>query len=153
MQLAQLNIAELRFPNGDSRIADFTNNLDRINAVAERSPGFVWRFKVESGNATTLSTPWPKNFIVNMSVWDAAEHLEHFVWNTVHKQIYNRKAEWFMAMKTHHFVMWYVEPGHEPDLDEAKARLDHLDSHGDSDHAFTWAHLPHVRLWQSQRCG
>jgi hypothetical protein len=88
-----------------------------------------------------------------MSVWETPEQLEHFVWSTVHKRVYNRKQEWFRVMKTHHFVMWWVDEGHLPDLDEAKQRLDYLDAHGESDHAFSWAHLPHIKLWQGQRCG
>ena len=90
---------------------------------------------------------------VNMSVWETVEHLETFVWNTVHKRFYNRKAEWFEPMKSHHFVMWPVEEGHIPTLEEAKARLEHLEAHGNSDFAYDWAHLEHIKLWMSQRCG
>lgn len=87
-----------------------------------------------------------------MSVWETAEQVEHFVWNTVHKSLYSRKAEWFDAMSSHHFVMWWTEPSHRPTLDEVKERLDYLDRHGNTDHAFNWAHLPGVKLWQTQRC-
>ena len=30
--------------------------------------------------------------------------------------------------------------------------LDHLRAHGDSDHAFGWAHLPQARLWRTRAC-
>jgi len=152
MQLAELNIAGAKYPLEDSRIADFMNNLQRINGLAESMPGFVWMLKDEAGSATEIETPFDDNMIVNMSVWKSAEQLEQFVWNTVHKQFYNRKNEWFSAMQSHHFVMWWVEDGHQPDLTEAKQRLDHLDKHGNSDHAFDWSHLPHVKLWQQQSC-
>ncbi len=56
-------------------------------------------------------------------------------------------------MKSHHFVMWIIEEGHRPTLQEAKERLDYLNEHGNSDHAFDWAHLPHVKMWQRARCG
>jgi hypothetical protein len=151
MHLAELNIGVLKAPVGDPLVDDFVRNLDRINALAERSPGFVWRLRDEAGNATAIPTPWP-DAIANMSVWETPEQLEHFVWNTVHKKFYNRKAEWFKAMKSQHFVMWRVPEGHRPTLCEAKERLDHLDAHGNSDYAFGWSHLPHIKLWQSQRC-
>jgi hypothetical protein len=90
---------------------------------------------------------------VNMSVWETVEQLETYVWKTVHQRFYNRKAEWFEKMSRHYFVMWFVEEGHIPTLDEAKERLAHLEAHGNSDHAFGWDHLEHIKLWQSQRCG
>ncbi|MEL6435441.1 MAG: DUF3291 domain-containing protein [Pseudomonadota bacterium] len=152
MQLAELNIAVPKFPLGDPRMADFMDNLNRINGLAAEMPGFVWMHKDHTGHAMYQETPWP-DAAANMSVWETAEQLEHFVWNTVHKRFYNRKHEWFSAMKSHHFVMWWVEDGHRPTLHEAKDRLDYLDAHGNSDQAFDWAHLPHVKLWQSQRCG
>ena len=152
MQLAELNIAVPKYDLDDPRIADFTTNIERINSLAGTMDGFVWMHKDETGHAMHLPSPWP-DAIVNMSVWQGAAQLEHFVWNTVHKQFYNRKHEWFSTMKSHHFVMWWVEDGHKPTLNEAKERLDYLDAHGNTDHAFDWAHLPHVKLWQKQRCG
>ncbi len=152
MQLAELNIAVPKHDLDDPRFADFMNNLDRINSLASTMDGFVWLHKDESGHAMHIPTPWPEA-IANMSVWETAELLEHFVWNTIHKQFYNRKHEWFSTMKSHHFVMWWVEDGHRPTLNEAKERLDYLEAHGNTDYAFDWAHLPHVKLWQKQRCG
>ena len=153
MHIAELNIAQWQFPADDLRGADFVNGLDKINAVADRMPGFVWRLVGEGNNASDIIAFDDPSVIVNMSVWQHAEDLEHFVWNTVHKRIYERKNEWFSALKSHHFVMWMVEEGHIPTVTEARERLDHLDKHGNSDHAFNWSHLPHVKLWQSQRCG
>jgi hypothetical protein len=152
MHLAELNIARLKFPFDDPRVAEFADNLERVNAVAERSEGFVWRLQDDSGNATDIRAFDDPMVIVNMSVWSGPEFLERFVWNTVHKQFYRKRAEWFSLMERQHFVMWWVDEGHRPTLEEAKARLDHLDRHGDSDFAFGWSHLPHVKLWQQARC-
>ncbi len=152
MHLAQLNIARLKHPIDDPRVAGFVDNLDRVNAVAERSGGFVWRLKDETGDATSIRAFDDPAVIVNMSVWQDAETLEHFVWNTVHKQVYRRRAEWFEALGKQHFVMWWVDEGHVPTLQEAGERLDHVEANGDSDHAFGWAHLPQVKLWQQARC-
>ncbi len=153
MHLAELNIGKLLFPVGDPRIADFIDNLDRVNAMAERMPGFVWRLVGAGNNATDIRPFDDPMMAINMSVWEKAEDLEQFVWNTVHKKFYARKAEWFGLMQSHHFVMWMVPEGHIPTIAEARGRLDHLDSNGNSDHAFDWSHLPHVKPWQSQRYG
>lgn len=152
MQLAEANIAKARYRLDSPAIADFVNRIDLVNAVAERSPGFVWRFQLPVGSTMAMRLFDDPMVIFNMSVWQTPQDLEHYVWNTVHRQVYRRKAEWFDAMVSHHFVMWWVEDGHRPTPTEAKERLDHLDRHGNTDHAFDWAHLPHVKLWQSQRC-
>ena len=152
MHLAELNIARLKYPFDDPRIAEFADNLARVNAVADRSEGFVWRLQDESGDATSIHAFDDPMVIVNMTVWQSAEHLERFVWNTVHKQVYAKRAEWFELMQAQHFVMWWVDEGHRPTLEEARERLDHLDRHGDGDFAFGWSHLPHVKLWQQARC-
>ena len=151
--IAELNIGRFRHPTDDPRMSTFMSNLDRINALAERSEGFVWRLKDESNNATAIRPPSDPTMAVNLSVWKSVEALERFVWATVHKHFYNRKAEWFEKHETPHFVMWTIPDGHRPDLDEAMARLEHLRANGDSDFAFGWSHLPHIRLWLSRKCG
>ena len=70
----------------------------------------------------------------------------------MHKRFYHKREHWFSLMQTQHFVMWWVDEGMSRSLDEAKARLDHFDANGNSDHAFGWSHLPHVKLWQQARC-
>ena len=152
MHLAQLNIAKLKHDFDDPRIADFKNNLERINLLASKMPGFVWMHKDDTGHAMEMETPWPHS-AANMSVWQSAELLENFVWNTVHKKFYNRKHEWFEVATASYFVMWWIEEGHIPTLNEAKQRLDQLQAEGNSDEAFGWSHLPHVKLWQTQKCG
>ena len=152
MHLAQLNIAHPLHPLDDPRMAGFVDNLDRVNAVAERSPGFVWRLVGEGDDATDLRFDDDPDTIVNMSVWETAEHLEHFVWNTVHKRIYHRKGEWFGTAGKPYFVMWPVPVGHRPDLAEARGRLDHFERYGSSEHAFGWEGLPHLKRWMEERC-
>jgi hypothetical protein len=151
--LAQLNIGRMLHPTDDPRVAGFMDNLDRINALAERSPGFVWRLKDDSGNSTAIRPFDDPTILVNMSVWESAEALEAFVWQTVHQRFYNQKGQWFETLATPHLVLWPVPVGHRPSLVEAKERLDHLTKHGDSDHAFGWSHLPHIKLWMSRKCG
>jgi len=150
--LAQLNVGHIRFPVDDPRMADFMGALDRVNSLAERSPGFVWRLKDDSGNATDIKVSDDPHFLVNMSVWETPEHLEHFVWKTAHKHVYEKKAQWFEAMRTPHFVTWWIAIGHEPTPAEALARLDHLTKHGPSDRAFGWESLKNAELWMQRRC-
>lgn len=152
MHLAQLNVGRLRYPTGDPRVGDFMRNLDRVNAIAERSPGFVWRLRDETNNATSIRGFDDPTIIANLSVWTDAESLERFVWQTVHKRFYARKAEWFEPAAERYLVLWPVADGHIPTLAEAADRLDHLRAHGDTDHAFGWEHLPHIQLWRTQRC-
>ena len=153
MQLAQLNIAQWKVDPAGPAGLKFVALLDTVNNAAERMPGFVWRYaEADAADPSTAGPFDDGTMIVNMSVWDTPAHLEDFVWNTVHKRVYARKDEWFAALGSQHFVMWWVEDGHVPTLEEAKARLDHLNEHGDSDHAFGWSHLPHIKLWQQARC-
>src|ERR1700678_4289780 len=139
--IAQLNIGRFRYPTDDPRMATFMTNLDRINTLAERSEGFVWRLKDNSNNATAIRPASDLSMAVNLSVWGSVEALERFVWATVHKQFYNRKGDWFEKAGTPHFVMWPIPSGHIPSLEEATERLDHLTRNGDSDDfAFGWSH-------------
>jgi hypothetical protein len=151
--IAQLNIGRFRYPTDDPRMAPFMANLDRMNALAERSEGFVWRLKDESNNATAIRPANDPTMAVNLSVWESVEALERFVWATAHKQFYNRKGDWFEKLSTPHFVMWPIPAGRVPGLAEAMQRLEHLKSRGDSDFAFGWSHLAHIKLWMSRKCG
>ncbi|MCP5073573.1 MAG: DUF3291 domain-containing protein, partial [Rhodobacteraceae bacterium] len=91
--------------------------------------------------------------VANMTVWEDVASLENFVWNTVHRQFYERRAEWFEVMRPAHFVMWWVPEGHQPTLGEALERLEHMRVIGDSDRAFGWKHLKEATLWQQKQCG
>ena len=136
--LAQLNVGYARHPLDDPRIAPFMENLDRINALAERSPGFVWRLQSDGGNATDIPVPGDARMISNMSVWEDVAALGHFVFNTLHARFYERREAWFEAMDRPHFVMWPVPAGHRPDLVEAMDRLARLQEHGSTSDAFGW---------------
>lgn len=148
MHLAQINVAQWKISPEDPRAAGFMDNIDRVNALASRTPGYVWRLADRAEEARALTVFGNDALIINMSVWETPEALEHFVWNTLHKRIYERKDEWFGATGGQRFVMWWIEPGTVPTIDDAKARLDHLNEHGNTDFAFGWAHLPHIKLWQ-----
>ena len=87
-----------------------------------------------------------------LTVGQDVASLEQFVWNTVHRQFYERRQDWFERHVEMHLAMWWVTAGHRPTLDEAMQRLQHLRAHGDSDHAFGWAHLEDAQLWRARNC-
>lgn len=154
MHLAELNISFWKIDPGSDAARGFVDHVTRINGLAERASGFVWRLLDEQRDADGKNAVCEgADTIMTLSVWESPADLEQFVWKTAHKRIYNGKHQWFSAMKSHNLVMWWVDEGHQPSIEEAKQRLDHLDAKGDSDHAFGWTHLPHVKLWQQQECG
>jgi|SRR5579871_504429 len=153
MHIAEVNIGRLRGGPDDPRMADFYGNLARVNALAERMPGFVWRLKNESGESA-LGLHWPGDpeMAVNLTVWESAEALGKFVFQTAHRAIYVRKHEFFETPKEPTVAMWWIAVGHLPTLVEAKARLEHLIAHGPSAFAFGWADLPDAKAWLERKC-
>lgn len=136
--LAQLNIGQLVAPVDSPEIAEFVANLDRINALAESAPGFLWRLKDDENNATEVEHPFGENMIVNMSVWESVESLHNYVYRSAHAQIMSRRKEWFSRMTSAYTVLWWVPRGHEPDVFEAQERLQVLEQHGPGAQAFTF---------------
>jgi len=140
-QLAQLNVAQLIAPVDSSTLADFVANLDRINELADQAPGFVWRSVSDECNAGSVDQPFGDDMIVNMSVWESAESLRNYVYHTAHAQIMSRRKEWFQRMDNAYSVLWWVPAGHEPDMKEAKARLDQFRREGASAQVFNFKSL------------
>lgn len=136
-QIAQLNIARLREPLDSPLLADFVANLDRINGLADRSPGFVWRLETEEGDATALR-PFGEDYIVNLSVWQDVESLWRFVYKSAHTEIMRRRREWFDKMAEDYAVLWWVPAGTIPSESEAWKRLQKLRQTGPGPQAFTF---------------
>jgi hypothetical protein len=135
--LAQINIATLLAPLDDPRLADFVANLDRINALAEEAPGFVWRLKGEGNDATSLR-PLGEDVIVNMSVWQDVESLFDYVYRSPHAAVMARRRQWFARPAGPFMALWWIRAGHRPDIDEARGRLAILGRKGPSPAAFTF---------------
>ena len=136
--LAQVNVATIVAPLDSPPLADFVAALDRINALAEASAGFVWRLKGDGGNATDIRAGDDPNFIVNKSVWQSVELLFEFVYRSMHTKVMSRRRDWFKKPDQAYHVLWWVPVGHEPTVEEALARLAHLQQHGPTAHAFTF---------------
>ena len=138
MHIAQLNIARLRADRDDPVVAEFFAAIDPINAIADVSPGFVWRLQDESGDATGIRLWDDDRLIVNMSVWSSIAALEDYVYRSAHVGVMRRRREWFDRLEQRYLVLWWVPGGHIPSIDEAKARLEHLEAHGPTPTAFTY---------------
>ena len=136
-ELAQLNVARMKEPLESPSMADFVNNLDRINALAESSPGFAWRLKTEEGDATALR-PMGEDTLVNISVWKDVASLNKYVYQSAHVEIMRRRKEWFERMKEAWVVLWWVPKGHRPTVQEAIAKLELLRAIGPTEQAFTF---------------
>lgn len=136
--LAQINIARLVADKDDVQVADFFADLDRINAIADQSPGFIWRLAGEDGNATDLQpTPDPR-LIVNMSLWADADALFDFVYRTAHTPVMGRRKSWFARFDGAYQALWWVPAGHRPTIEEGLSRLWMLDHYGPGPLAFTF---------------
>lgn len=138
--LAQLNIGRLRAPTDSPVVAEFMDALDEINALADASPGFVWRFQTEEGNATAERPFADDTILVNFSTWESVEALSDYVYRTVHADYLRRRREWFERFDDVGIVLWWVPAGHRPTVEQAIERLEHLRLHGPSPRAFTFRH-------------
>jgi len=136
--LAQINIARMRGPIDDPVMAGFVARLEEINALADRSPGFVWRLQTPEGDATYLRPFDDERIIVNMSLWESVEALKDFTYRTPHAELLRQRKEWFEQFTGVFLAMWWVPKGHIPGIDEAKKRIAHLEANGPSQFAFSF---------------
>ena len=136
--LAQINVAHIRGGADDPMMAGFFDNLDRINQLAEKSPGFVWRFQSEQGNATDIILTDDPNFLVNISLWESVEALKAYTYRTEHQAFVKRRKEWFNRYEGAYYALWWVPAGHIPTPEEALARLAQLDKEGPSREVFNF---------------
>jgi hypothetical protein len=138
VHLAQLNVGRLRAPMDDPLIDDFRENLDRINELAEASPGYVWRLQDDSGNATGIKAFEDELEIVNLTVWTSIEALADFTYRSGHVEFLRRRREFFEAASVPILCLWWIPEGTIPSVEDAIVRLDHLRSHGPTPTAFTF---------------
>lgn len=136
--IAQINIARQVGGPDDPRVAGFYGALDRINAIADASPGFVWRLKGEGDNATDIAaTPDPR-LIVNLSVWTDPDPLFAFVYRSAHTPVMAQRRDWVERFDGAFQALWWVPAGTIPTIEEGFARLWRLDRFGPTGQAFTF---------------
>lgn len=132
--LAQINVAEMLYPIAHPGMADFVARLDAINALADRAPGFVWRYSADDAGP---SARVEENMLINMSVWTSVETLFHYTYKSAHAEVFRSRKSWFEMPTEPHLALWWVPRGHNPSEEEGKRRLTHLRRHGPSETAFT----------------
>ncbi|PKB16946.1 DUF3291 domain-containing protein [Flavobacterium sp. 5] len=137
-QLAEINIARIKGVNiNDPIMKEFVDNLDKVNKIAENSDGFIWRLKDEDNNATNLNPYNDEQIIVNYSIWESIETLEHYMHKTFHSEFLRRRKEWFQTFGQISTAMWWIKKGEIPDLTEAMEKLDYLQKNGTSEIVFS----------------
>ena len=139
--LAQINIGRLVAPTDDPRIADFVAQLAPINALADASPGFVWRLQSSYGNAMDISYDGDPSINVNMSVWESVEALREYVYKSDHLKVLRDRAKWFEKMDKPFACLWWVPVGHIPTVAEGRERLEHYQQSGATPFSFWFSRL------------
>jgi hypothetical protein len=136
--LAQVNIGLLRAPMDDPIMEGFRSQLDSINALADRAPGFVWRLQTDEGNATSIRPFADERMAINMSVWESLEALQQFVYAGAHVGPLRDRKQWFEPIDGPILALWWISAGHIPTVAEAQERLRILEERGPSPEAFTF---------------
>jgi uncharacterized protein DUF3291 len=134
--LAQINVATIRFPLEDPRLADFVALLDPIHALADAAPGFVWRLEDDGGVDVLDLRPVGVDVLINMSVWESLETLWDFTYRSGHLDVMRRRREWMDRQIEAHLAMWWIPAGHIPTVAEGVERLALLRAEGPSPRAF-----------------
>ncbi|MEL6629382.1 MAG: DUF3291 domain-containing protein [Bacteroidota bacterium] len=147
-QLAQINIARFKLAPDAPQNQEFFDNIDRINALAEASEGFVWRFKEEEASPRQDSPFEDSRIVVNMSVWESPRHFINYVYRTDHSKIMSKKKLWFEKMKVPHIAIWWIPSGQFPSVQDGKNMLKKLDQEGPSDLVFGMKEL--MRMFKKE---
>jgi hypothetical protein len=134
-----VNIARMKAPMDSDIMAGFVARLADINAISDGSPGFVWRFQDDEGNATAVRPFDDDRLLFNLSVWETPGHLRAFVYRSAHTEVMRQRKSWFERFDGFYYALWWIPAGHIPTVDEARERLVHLQQHGEGPHAFTFA--------------
>jgi heme-degrading monooxygenase HmoA len=138
VHLAQINIGRLKAPLDDPSMFGFVSRLDDINALADRTPGFVWRLQTDEGNATSLRPFDDDRIALNMSVWESLEALRAYVYSSAHAEVMRGRRDWFDKFDRVYLALWWIPAGHIPSIDEAKVRLASLEQRGPTPFVFTF---------------
>jgi hypothetical protein len=136
--LAQINVGRMLGPRGDPVVQGFYDALDAVNALADASPGFVWRFTGDGGDATDVQPTVDPLLLMNMSVWADAESLFDFVYRSSHTPVMSQRRSWFERFEGAYMALWWIPAGTIPTVNDGLSRLWHLDRFGPTPHAFTF---------------
>jgi uncharacterized protein DUF3291 len=139
--IAQINIAHMRAPLTDPIMEDFVAQLPPINALADESPGFVWRLQSEDGDATSIKVYDDDMIIINLTVWESADALREYVYKSAHQGVLRDRKRWFAKFDGPYYALWWIRAGHFPSIEEGRERLDYLRAHGETADAFSFKNV------------
>jgi hypothetical protein len=144
--LAQVNIARTKAPFSAPAMSGLTARIAEMNALAEASPGFVWRFIAASDEDNRLElfanyvAPFEHDCLFfNMSVWKSVKELQHYAFKTAHVALYRDRHAWMDSFPRASAALWWLPEGKTPSVAEARARLLEVDQNGPTASAFTFA--------------
>jgi hypothetical protein len=135
--IAQLNIAKMKYSIDSPEFSGFVDKLNEVNALADKSPGFIWRLQTEQGDATGIDF-FGADMLVNMSVWESIETLHSYVYRSMHNKVLAQRKQWFEPMQQAYSVLWWTPAGAIPTIEDAGERLDELRRTGPNPNAFTF---------------
>ncbi len=144
--VAHINIGYLR---DVPEVSEFWDNVDRVNGIAERWPGFVANVDYEAAELAGFAPlfdeipepPDPARIIATLSAWQSAHDLHGFAAKGVHGDFRDRRATWFLPLQGAAYVIWPIAPGHTPDMAEARDRLARIRAEGPSKEAYDFKWL------------
>lgn len=136
--LAQINIATMLAPLESEQMSGFVNRLNEINALAEKSAGFVWRLQTDEGDATAIRVFDDETIIVNMSVWESIDALHKFTYASDHVEVFRKRRDWFHKMTKPVMALWWIPVGTFPTAEDGQAKLEYIAQHGVTPLAFTF---------------
>jgi len=134
--VAQINIARLRHPIDAPESAGFRDNIDRMNALGESQPGFVWRGVGPEFDAIDTDGKADPMLTINTTVWDSIEALAAFAYRTDHREFVRNRSDWFVDLGRPSLAIWWIEAGRVPSLADGMAKLDLLHRLGSTAEAF-----------------
>ncbi|MCU0535409.1 MAG: DUF3291 domain-containing protein [Hydrococcus sp. Prado102] len=138
--LAQVNTATLRAPLDEPQMADFVAQIQRINAIADRDPEFVWRLRAEGAeDATSIRAFDDERILITLTVWKSLEGLSNYVYRSDHAQLMRDRLRWFEKPTQKSIALWWIPIEHQPTVAEAKERLEHLRCYGSTPYAFSFS--------------
>ena len=137
MDLAQTNLAWARYPVDDPRMAEFVEAIDRVNAIGDRSPGCLWRFRTAGGDATDVRILDDPRILFNLTTWRSVEDVRRYAYRTEHVDFFRQRRKWFLPPPRPPLAIWWVPQSYRPTVDESVARLERLWRDGPTPEAFT----------------
>jgi len=93
----------------------------------------------EDGDATSIQNDQHPELIINMSQWRDLPALRAYVFETVHLELLQQRADWFVHRPDKTAAMWWTPVNERPAVDQGFERLQMLNQRGSTPAAFTFA--------------